>query len=144
MNYLLDTCVISELVKKQPEKQVVNWISKVPEQSLFLSVFTIAELHKGIEKLSAGKKKTELHDWINFDLKNRFENRILTFDLKAAEKWGSIQSSAELSGTPMSLIDGLICSIAVTHDMTLVTRNTKDMSASGVPLLNPWKKAPFK
>lgn len=139
MNYLLDTCVISELIKKIPNKKVVNWISKIPEESLFLSVFTIAELHKGIEKLSAGRKKTELHEWVNLDLKNRFENRILVFDLDAAEKWGAIQAAAEISGTPMSLIDGLICSIAVTHEMTLVTRNNKDMGASGVALLNPWE-----
>ncbi len=139
MNYLLDTCVISELIKKFPDKKVVNWISKIPEESLFLSVFTIAELHKGIEKLSAGRKKTELHEWVNLDLKNRFENRILIFDLDAAEKWGAIQAAAEISGTPMSLIDGLICSIAITHEMTLVTRNIKDMVASGVALLNPWE-----
>ncbi len=87
MNYLLDTCVISELIKKFPDKKVVNWISKIPEESLFLSVFTISELHKGIEKLSAGIKKTELHEWVNLDLKNRFENRIIVFDLDAAEKW---------------------------------------------------------
>ena len=139
MNYLLDTCVISELIKKFPDKKVVNWISKIPEESLFLSVFTIAELHKGIEKLSVGRKKTELHEWVNLDLKNRFENRILIFDLDAAEKWGAIQAAAEISGTPMSLIDGLICSIAITHEMTLVTRNIKDMVASGVALLNPWE-----
>jgi predicted nucleic acid-binding protein len=139
MNYLLDTCVISELVKKLPEKKVVSWISRIPEESLFLSVFTIAELHKGIEKLPAGKRKTKLHDWINIDLKNRFENRILVFDLNAAEKWGSIQSAAERSGAPVSLIDGFICSIALTHKMTLVTRNTKDMAAVGIPMLNPWK-----
>ncbi len=61
------------------------------------------------------------------------------FNLKAAEKWGAIQSHAELSGAPMALMDGMICSIAITNDMTLVTRNTKDMKASGVPILNPWK-----
>ncbi len=139
MNYLIDTCVIFELIKKRPEKRVVSWISKVSEESVFLSVFTIGELHKGIEKLPDSKRKTELHDWINFDLKNRFENRILVFDLKAAEKWGLIQSKTELSCMPMSLIDGLICSIAITNEMTLVTRNTNDMAAGGVPLLNPWK-----
>lgn len=140
MNYLLDTCVISELIKKQPDKNVITWISKVPEKSLFLCVFTIGEIHKGIEKLPASKKKLELHDWINFDLKERFENRILVFDLKASEKWGVIQGNAELVGTPMSLIDGLISSIAITHEMTLVTRNSKDMQASGVKLINPWNQ----
>ncbi|MEJ2055673.1 MAG: type II toxin-antitoxin system VapC family toxin [Calditrichaceae bacterium] len=138
MNYLLDTCVISELIKNQPERRVISWLSNIPEEYLFLSVFTIGELHKGIEKLPDSKKKSLLHNWISIDLRTRFENRIIVFDIKAAELWGSIQSKTELSGTPMSLIDGLICSIAMSNEMTLVTRNTKDMKASGAPLLNPW------
>lgn len=138
MNYLLDTCVISELIKKEPEAQVVNWLAHVSENSLFLSVFTIGEIHKGITKLPESKKKVQLHEWVNFDLTNRFENRILDFDLKAAKVWGLIQGKTELAGKPMSLIDGLIAAIAIAYDMTLTTRNTKDMEASGVRLLNPW------
>ena len=138
MNYLLDTCIISELIKKKPEKKVVDWISEIPETSLFLSVFTIGEIHKGIEKLPDGKKKKELHSWVNSDLKERFENRILLFDLTSAIKWGEIQGQAELIGKPMSLIDGMISATAIVHDLILVTRNTTDIEYSGATLINPW------
>ncbi len=138
MNYLLDTCVISELTRKKPEQKVITWISGIPEKTLFLSIFTLAEIHKGIEKLADGKKKRALHEWVNSELTERFENRILIFDLSAARKWGEIQGQAELQGKPMSLIDGLISSIASVNNMTLVTRNVKDMEASGVKLFNPW------
>ncbi len=139
MNYLLDTCVISELIKKQPNKNVIQWISSVSENSLFLSVFTIAEIHRGIEKLPESRKKNDLQNWVNSELKERFKERILLFTYEAAKKWGYIQSYSENIGKTMSVIDGFIASIAIVSDFTLVTRNTKDMEASGVRILNPWE-----
>jgi predicted nucleic acid-binding protein len=138
MNYLLDTCVISELIKKKPDKEVVNWISSLPEHSLFLSVFTIAEVHKSIAKLPDGRKKTELHNWVNTELVERFQNRILLFDFDAAQKWGQIQGQAEQNGKTLSLIDGFIAAIALVSDLTIATRNTGDMEASGATIFNPW------
>ena len=111
---------------------MTNWISHVFENSLYLSVFTMGEIHKGIEKLPDGKKKNGLHRWINKDLKTRFSNRILDFDLHASEKWGELQGKAELTGESLSLIDGWIMAIV------LVTRNVNDMRASGANILNPW------
>jgi len=138
MNYLLDTCVVSELTKKNPDKKVLRWISEIEETSLYLSVLTFGEIHKGIEKLPQGKKKDQLHKWVNSDLRERFKNRILDFDLIAATKWGEIQGKAELVGKPMSLIDGLISATGIAKDLIVVTRNTKDMEQSGVLLINPW------
>ena len=138
MNYLLDTCVISELMKKNPDTNVLRWISEVEENSLNLSVLTFGEIHKGIEKLPQGKKKEQLHKWVNSDLRERFKNRIINLDLVVATKWGEIQGKAELAGKPMSLIDGLISATGIANDLIVVTRNTKDMEQSGVSLLNPW------
>lgn len=138
MNYLLDTCVISELIKKSPDSNVLKWISSVEETDLFLSVLTFAEIHKGIEKLPASKKKQKLHTWVNSDLKERFKNRIIDLDLRIATKWGEIQGQAELSGRPMSLIDSLIVATGAVHTLVVVTRNTKDMDGGDVSLLNPW------
>lgn len=138
MNYLLDTCVISELIKKSPDKNVLKWITKVDEASLYLSVLTFGEIHKGIEKLPQSKKKGRLHKWVNSDLRERFNGRIINFDLDAATKWGEVQGKAELEGKPMSLIDGLISATGIAYDLIIVTRNTKDMEQSGVTLLNPW------
>ena len=138
MNYLLDTCVLSELIRENPEANVASWISGIPETSMYLSVLTIGEIHKGIEKLPESKKKDRLHKWVNSDLCIRFKNRILDLDLEVSTKWGQIQGKAEQVGKPMPLIDGLIAATALSHDLIVVTRNTEDMEQSGVTLINPW------
>ena len=80
MKYLIDTCVVSELIKKNPNKQVVKCISGTTEINLFISVLTIGELHKDIEKLPESRKKEKLHKWVNCDLKERFKDRIINID----------------------------------------------------------------
>ena len=142
MNYLLDTCVISELIKKQPSLNVVEWISDIDETRLFISVLTIGEIHKGIEKLPASKKKDKLHKWVNLDLRERFHNKIIDIDLHAATTWGKVQAQSELLGQALPAIDGLIASTGIAHDLIVVTRNTKDMELSGVTLLDPWESTP--
>jgi len=141
VKYLLDTCVLSELIKKNPSPKVIKWVSKIDENDLFLSVLTIGEIHKGVEKLPESKKKDELHQWVNYDLKERFRNRIIDFDLKAATVWGKIQAHSELSGKAMPAIDGRIAATGIAYDLAIVTRNTKDMEISGAILLNPWKNS---
>ncbi len=138
MNYLLDTCVLSELIKKNPSPKVVKWVSKTEETHLFISVLTIGEIHKGIEKLPESKKKEKLHKWVNYDLKERFKNRIIDFDLQTATVWGKIQAQSELSGKGMPAIDGQIIATGISYDLTVVTRNITDMEISGASLLNPW------
>lgn len=138
MKYLLDTCVISELIKKKPNPNLVQWTSNIEESKLFISVLTIGELHKGIEKLPLGNKKTTLHKWVTYDLKKRFENRIIDFDIQIAATWGKIQAQSELLGRTLPLIDGLIAATGLCYDLVVVTRNTKDMEVSGAALFNPW------
>ncbi len=139
MNYLLDTCVISELIKKQPNLKVLQWISDIEEANLFISVLTIGELHKGIEKLPESRKKNKLHKWVTYDMKKRFENKIIDFDLHTATIWGKIQARSEISGQKLPAIDSLIAATGMSHELIVVTRNTKDMESSGVELLNPWE-----
>jgi len=138
MNYLLDTCIISELIKQEPNQKVIQWISNIDEASLFISVLTIGELHKGIEKLPESRKKNTLHKWVTYDLRRRFKNRIINFDIQTATTWGKIQAKSELSGKTLPAIDGLIAATGFFHDLVVVTRNIKDMKASDVELLNPW------
>jgi len=138
MKYLLDTCVLSELIKKNPSPKVIKWVSTIDENNLFLSVLTIGEIHKGIEKLYESNKKDKLHQWLNYDLKERFRNRIIDFDHKTATVWGQIQAHSELSGKAMPAIDGQIAATGISYDLTVVTRNTKDMEISGAILHNPW------
>ena len=92
MNYLLDTCVISELLKKKPNVSVVKWISAIDEMRLFISVFTLGEIYKGIEKLPVGKKRERLYEWVSVDLQERFNHKIIDFDIQTATIWGRIQA----------------------------------------------------
>ncbi len=138
MKYLLDTCVISELIKQYPDQKVVQWISNVEETNLFISVLTIGELHKGIEKLPESRKKSTLHKWVTYDLEKRFKNRIIDFEIKTATTWGKIQAKSELLGKTLPAIDGLIAATGISNELVVVTRNIKDMQASGADLLNPW------
>ena len=139
MKYLLDTCIISELIKKTPSSKVTAWILGIDENLLFLSVLTFGEIYKGIEKIPESKKKDKLSNWINFDLQERFENRIISFDLQVATIWGRIQALSESAGKSMPTIDGQIAATGIYHGLTIVTRNTSDMEISGVPMFNPWK-----
>jgi len=139
MKFLLDTCIISEIIKQEPSSKVVKWIQKQDEINFFISVLTIGELHKGIEKLSESKRKEILHNWVENDLKERFRNKIIDIDIQVAMVWGKIQGTTERVGKPMPAIDSLIAATGVTYHLTVVTRNTTDMKESGVALLNPWE-----
>ena len=139
MNYLLDTCVLSELIKPIPNQNVIDWISGINERCLFISVLTIGEIHKGIAKLPESRKKEDLHRWVKSELKERFNNKILNIDVRVATTWGKVQATSEHAGQPLPSIDGLIACTAIVHDLTVATRNTKDMKASGVALINPWE-----
>ena len=139
MKYLIDTCIISELIKARPSKKVVEWVSSKSEENFYLSVLTIGEIQKGISKLADSKKKENLQSWITIDLKDRFTGRILDIDSGVAQKWGEIQGSAEKQGLMMPAIDALIAATAICHGLTVVTRNIQDMQHSGARLYNPWE-----
>lgn len=136
MNYLLDTCVLSELVKPNPNVKVIEWLNDTPNDRLFLSVLTIGEIRKGLTKLSESKKKISLTNWLNTLLED-YQSRIYSVNLTVAENWG-VQGRAEKSGNPVASVDSLIAAVAYTYNLTLVTRNEKDFLPSNVPILNPW------
>ena len=137
MNYLLDTCVISELVKPVPDHRVISWMNSVSSDSLYICVITVGELRKGIVKLPESRKKTELIVWLTTLLED-YQDRVYPIDLPVAENWGIILANAEKSGTPMSSLDSLIAAVAYTNSLTLVTRNERDFEPSGIPIANPW------
>ena len=139
MKFLLDTCVISEIIRQKPSRKVIKWIKKEDESNLFISVLTLGELHKGIEKLPESKRKEKFHNWVENDLKERFWNKIIDIDIQVAMMWGKIQGMTERIGRPMPAIDSLIAATGITYHLTVVSRNTSDMKESGVALLNPWK-----
>ncbi len=138
MRYLLDTCVVSEIIRPLPDKNVISWIQDKSENSLYLSVLTFGEIEKGIEKSPDITRKKRLRLWVEEDLKKRFEGRIIPIDLDVSVRWGQIQGIAELSGKPMPSIDGLIAVSALVHNCIVVTRNISDMEQNSAELLNPW------
>lgn len=137
--YLLDTNVISELVAPQPNPNVTDWIESVAPESVFLSVITVGELRRGIEKLRDSRRKRKLSEWLSADLLIRFADQILPIDIDVALTWGELVAAAEKIGKPIPAIDSLIAATAVRGQLTLVTRNVQDFRAAGVSLFNPWE-----
>jgi predicted nucleic acid-binding protein len=137
--YLLDTNVVSELIRVRPESKVVSWFQATSEELLHLSVLTIGEIRKGIDSLPRSNKRALLESWLANDLVLRFAGRILEVNLDIAERWGLISARAKTAGTPLAVIDGLMAATALHHNLTLVTRNTKDVRMVGINVLNPWQ-----
>lgn len=136
MRYLLDTCVISELIAKQPNPQVGRWIDETDEERLYLSVITIGEIKRGVEKLPESHRKTRLKGWLDDDLLIRFQGRILSIDTPVMLVWGKL---AARIGRSLPAMDSLIAAIALSHNLHLVTRNEKDFAETGVEIVNPWR-----
>ena len=139
MNYLLDTCVISELVARQPNQKVIEWVDSVDEARLYLSVITIGEIQKGIEKLRDSRRKAVLQEWLTDRLFVRFAERIIAIDTGVMLRWGQLVGALESAGKTMSAIDSLLAAIALHGDFILATRNEDDFKDADVPILNPWK-----
>ncbi len=135
--FLLDTNVISELIKPRPDENVVRWIAKTDEALLFLSVLTLGQIRYGIEKLKPGKRRGRLESWLAGDLRLRFQERILIIDEGIAQRWGALSAAAARRGRPVPVIDGLLAATALHYDLMLVTRDEGDVSGTGVPLLDP-------
>ena len=140
MSFLLDTSVISELVKKIPYAPVLKWISEQEESTLYLSVVTIGELEKGIARLATSARKTRLQSWVRRDLVERFGARVLAVDIRTATRWGALAGESEKRGVPLPVIDSLIAATALVHDLTVVTRNVGDFERCAVTCLNPWEQ----
>ena len=140
MRYLLDTCVVSELVKQQPDARVVEWIDSVDDDDVYLSVITIGEITKGIEKLAEAKRKQELREWLRDELLARFQGRLVVLDVEMFMLWGALTARLETAGRKLSAIDSLIAASALQGNFILVTRSEADFEATGVKLFNPWKK----
>jgi toxin FitB len=137
--YLLDTCVVLEYIRKQPEIKVIQWLDLQLEENLFISAVTIGEIKKGIVKIESSQpnKSQKLNEWLNNSIE-RFEPRIIALDRKILMQWGTIYGNFERSGMKLPVIDSLIASTAIAKQLTLVTRNESDFHNIDVSLYNPW------
>jgi predicted nucleic acid-binding protein len=116
---------------------VKTWVASVDEDLLFLSVLTIGEIRKGIALLPDASRRVALEAWLDGHLAVRFDGRILPIDLRIAERWGRMAAQVAPK-YQLPVIDGFLAATAVEHNLTFVTRNTKDVIATGVPVFNPW------
>jgi toxin FitB len=138
--FLLDTNVISELVKPRPEANVTAWIERTDESLLYLSVLTLGEIRRGVAVLPQSRRRATLEAWLGKDLRTRFEDRILGIDQEVADRWGLLTAAARNSGIVMPVIDGLLAATALEHNLTLVTRDTGQIPSMGIAVFNPWEK----
>jgi len=141
MSYLLDTNVISELISKRPKKRVVEWLDRLDPNTIYLSVITIGEIRKGIEKLPPSKRRERIKEWLESDLLLRFQGRILEITKEVMLIWGELTGRLEREGRPITAIDSLVAAIALQGNYRLVTRNEHDFQYTGVTIINPWKES---
>lgn len=139
MNYLLDTCVLSEFTRRQPEQRVIDWLDSVDEQQLYISVITIGEIQRGIERLPDSRRKMELLVWMNTSLLKRFAGRIIVIDAATMFLWGSLVARLEAAGQPLGVMDSLILASALQNNLIIATRNVADFLPGGALVINPWE-----
>jgi predicted nucleic acid-binding protein len=136
VSYLLDTNVVSELVRPKPDINVLKWFDDVPSRALHLSVLSLGEIRKGVELMKDGARKEKLRLWLEQELTAWFEDRLLPVTAQVADRWGRLLAEA---GRPMPAIDSLLAATALHHELRLVTRNTADFKFPGLEVLNPWQ-----
>jgi hypothetical protein len=135
VSYLLDTNVVSELVRSKPNRRVLSWFQSVPDDALHLSVLTLGEIRKGVEQLGASRRRERLRVWLEQDLVDWFGTRLLPIDNAVADRWGRLLAQV---GRPLPAIDSLLAATAYHHQLRLITRNVDDFEFPGLEVINPW------
>ncbi len=139
MKYLIDTCVLSECIKRTPNSFVSQWFSDQDSTQLYLSSITIAEIKKGLYKIQSTQpdRFNKLENWL-FTVEKEFNRRILPITENILDKWAEISANAELNGGKLAVMDSLIAATAYEHKLTLVTRNVDDFKLTPINIINPY------
>ena len=125
------------MVKPKPDRRVMKWMAEADESLLYFSVVTFGEIRKGIASSPDMTRRAQIESWLGA-LINRFAGRILPIDLAVADRWGALAGGCKSKGLALPVIDGLLAATALHYDLTFVTRNVKDVQATGVVTLDPW------
>ncbi|MBK5525840.1 type II toxin-antitoxin system VapC family toxin [Pseudomonas sp. TH08] len=135
---VLDTNVLSEFMRVEPEARVLVWVDAQPAMDLAVSAVTVAEILHGIARLSSGKRKQKLEAHAMAMFEEDFAGRILPFDAHAAVEYATLVADCEARGRAVSMADAQIAAICRAHGAAIATRNVKDFEFSGVEVINPW------
>ena len=135
MSYLLDTNVLGEVTRRTPDARVLAWLRKVPDGTLHVSVLTLGEIRKGVESLPHGERRERLRVWLEEDVPQWFEDRLLPVSAGVADRWGRLLAQV---GRPVPAVDSLLAATALEHDLRMVTRNEADLDFPGLQVINPW------
>ncbi len=135
---ILDTNVVSELMRKQPDAAVQEWVRSQRTVNLAITTVTIAEIERGLKRLPKGKRRADLEARFGSFVSKAFDGRILSFDQAAAECYGELAAKREVKGLHVDALDLMICAIASDVNAKICTRNVGDFEACGVGLVNPW------
>jgi len=136
---VLDTNVVSELMKPTPARTVTDWLDAQPSSDIWLTAITVAEVTYGVARLPKGRRKTAVAATVADMIREDFAGRIHDFDVAAAHRYGEIVARRETLGRPISMADAEIAAICQARNATLATRNTEDFDGAGVTLINPWQ-----
>lgn len=138
MKYLLDTSVISELISKNPNTSVINFVDSLDQEDMYLSAITVGEISRGIQKVLDPRRKTLLETWLREQLLVRFEGNIIPVDTQVMTRWGEIYAKLENEDIIIPAIDSMIVATVLVHRMVLVTMNGSDFEGTGIEVVNPW------
>ncbi len=136
---LLDTNVLSELVRPEPDERVVSWLDSLDAATVATTAITAAELLYGVARLPDGRRKQQLSEAINGLIEEDFDGRIEPFDVTAATYYAALVSNRDTLGRPISVADAQIAAIARKLEATLATRNIDDFKDTGIDLVDPWE-----
>lgn len=136
---VLDTNVVSELMRLRADPRVVAWVDGQDTAEVYLTAITTAELRYGVARLPAGRRRTALADRVARTIAEDFAGRILAFDDDAAGHYADIVVRRERRGMTVSMADAQIAAVCRAHSAVLATRNTKDFTYAGINILNPWQ-----
>ena len=139
MAFLLDTNVVSETIKPKPEPRVIDWLETRMPADIFLATQTIGELVRGARKVKENTRRERFERWIERDLAQQFEGRVLPFDGPTAALWGRLMGDGDRAGRTPATADAQIAAVAIHHRLTLITLNVKDFEHFNLKLLNPWQ-----
>ncbi len=136
---LLDTNVLSELMRAKPAPEVLAWVDAQSSSELFISAITVAEILYGIARMPDGKRKQGLLELATLMFEEDFAGRVLPFDTDAAVHYAGLAAESEAKGKVVDMADGQIAAIAALHDARVATRNVRHFDYLGVPVINPWE-----